>query len=591
MHNKVKVRHLLRPFIILCLFLITATTISSSIAAPEDAENNKRRVNIPHFSGTPHWDESAVFWFGENGTHTANAPNYTDVRVYYTNDTLQVRFTVVDYRLWYNPGATVATDLTEWDAVALYLDTNQDGATTPQSDDYIFMTGGHTGTNHTPYKRQGRGNGSSWGAWSGSWTNWGTMSTSLNGVGPNNNSDLDFGWTGGFAIPFSSLGISGPPSEGTVWGVGVQLFDKDSSTGILTPEVWPENFDEGKPSTWAEFHFGDADYESSNETMTGSTTIRSSSPTDNTVEDSWMGGNGLCNGGHEGDNEANYGDDTRLFVGTETAETHFPCFNKSYLRFSLDDVPDNKVILSATMTLHLWGNADPTQAQPSWMHLFSIKDNWNEMSIHWNNAPMAFENIDAIWVNPYSQQTIEWPGDPYSWNATQAVAEAYAEGDPVSFALYGSDTEQHSSKYMTSSEIGNWNAEGRPTLVIEWGNAGLQTELSKTASTPSAEQGETIEYTISFKGIGEVMSFVDDLPTGVSAPTDMDAGLNYSGHQISWNGSPAVGELVTLSYSVTVATGTSQALINEVTLSPTGETAAVTVLANPISAFLPFVTK
>ncbi len=118
-------------------------------------------------------------------------------------------------------------------------------------------------------------------------------------------------------------------------------------------------------------------------------------------------------------------------MGTETAETHFPCFNKSYLRFAPDTIPPGKEIISATMTLYLWGNAGytPSDPQPSWVHLFSIKDPWVETTITWNNAPLAYENVNAIRMNPYSQPgNIQWPGDAYTWDATQAVAEAYAAG-------------------------------------------------------------------------------------------------------------------------------------------------------------------
>jgi len=52
--------------------------------------------------------------------------------------------------------------------------------------------------------------------------------------------------------------------------------------------------------------------------------IRAASPTDNTVEDAWMGGGGTCGGGHEGGSEVNHGDDTGLFVGTETAPSTNP---------------------------------------------------------------------------------------------------------------------------------------------------------------------------------------------------------------------------------------------------------------------------
>jgi hypothetical protein len=234
---------------------------------------------------------------------------------------------------------------------------------------------------------------------------------------------------------------------------------------------------------------------------TGSTMIRAASPLDNTVEDAWLGGGGTCASGHEGGTEINHGNDASLFTGSEVAETHFPCFNKSYLRFALNAVPADKVIISATLTLHHWGNADPGQAQPSWVHLFSITDPWEEMAIHWNNAPLAQENIAATWVNPLTSFP-GWPGVAYHWDATQAVAEAYAGNQAVNLAIYSSDSAQHSSKYLTSSETGmddppaywNWNQEGRPTLRILWGDPSFT--LNVNPAMQSINVGETSVHTI-----------------------------------------------------------------------------------------------
>lgn len=37
-------------------------------------------------------------------------------------------------------------------------------------------------------------------------------------------------------------------------------------------------------------------------------------------------------------------------------------------------------------------------------------------------------------------------------------------------ALYAADTPYGTGKYFTASESGSWNAAGRPTLIVEWGN-------------------------------------------------------------------------------------------------------------------------
>lgn len=491
-----------------------------------------RRVNIRHFDENVSWARSALFWFGENEV-SLPGKNYTDVRTAYTDNGLQIRVTVVDYFLWYNTNATSSDDLTQYDAVTIYIDTAPNASTTPQINSYQFLIAARHWQDMDNYVRQARGTGSGWDInWipSNAWTAYSTMSWGCN-PGPNNNDcSVDFGWTAFFTIPWSTFGLSAPPAESTVWHYAVQLYDRDNQppAGAVAPEYWPETFTENNPSTWAELHFGYADYQPVPTSPQGTTVIRAASPTDNTVEDSWMGGGGWCNSGQEGDkqgSETNHGNDSELFVGNETAETNFPCFNKSYLRFSLDDIPAGKKIISANLTLHLWGNANEELAQPSWIHLFSIKDPWTESGITWNNAPLAQENIAVTKVDPL-RSFPGWPGIPYNWDATQAVAEAYADGEPVNLALYSSDSAEHSSKYFTASEAGDWDAVGRPTLTIVWGSAN---PLSITPAAQAIAPGRETSYTLHIDPAADFGSTVD---ISVSPPSS-DLQLSLSDTTVS----------------------------------------------------------
>ncbi len=58
--------------------------------------------------------------------------------------------------------------------------------------------------------------------------------------------------------------------------------------------------------------------------------------------------------------------------------------------------------------LHQFGGSDPTQAYPSLIQVFTIGQNWDESTITWNNAPLAFENVSQAWVNPTTFPG--WPG-------------------------------------------------------------------------------------------------------------------------------------------------------------------------------------
>ena len=601
-----KLRLLLRVAISLCLLSLLHGSLdrwSSASPARAQSPTPSRRVNVPYFSsvvGDAQWDQAAIFWFGKN-EQGVPSKNYADVRVAYSATALHIRVVVVDYYLWYDQNPAPADDLTQYDAVAVYLDVAHDRGATPQADDYFLLDGARPWPNDSApqYHRQGQGNGSGWSTgWGGSWTDTEAMQWSCN-PGPNDNTcGIDYGWTAIYTIPWATLGLSGPPREETLWGLGVVLYDRDDNSpgGYVAPEYWPETFAADSPATWGELHFGSAHYHPLPAAPAGSTIIRAASPTDNTVEDAWLGGGGTCGGGHEGGSEINHGGDTSLFVGSETAPTHFPCFNKSYLRFSLDAIPPGKTIISATLRLHHWSNADPSQAQPSWVHLFTIQEPWEEMAIHWNNAPLAQENVAATWIYPITQ-SVPWPGNPYEWDATQAVAEAYAAGQPVGLAIYSSDTEQHSSKYLTSSETGNWNAEGRPTLNVVWGQP--TAALNKQVWPINATNGQVVTYTLSWSGAGQALTMTDTLPNGLSDPASIIASsgsVNYNPgtRQVVWTGTPSADQAVTVTFLATVQIDGPLALHNTAVLAADDETVSsdtATILIDGHRVYLPLATE
>jgi hypothetical protein len=95
---------------------------------------------------------------------------------------------------------------------------------------------------------------------------------------------------------------------------------------------------------------------------------------------------------------------------------------------------------------------------------------WNETTIAWNNAPLALQNLGRSWVNPAAPPFPGWPGVPYSWDVSGAVAEAYSHGEPLRLAMYSADWAMNSGKYFSSSDTEDWNAAARPTLQVTWGD-------------------------------------------------------------------------------------------------------------------------
>ncbi len=467
------------------LVLLLALIIVSALPQhPATAATAPRRVNAPRFEGDVDWSSAAIFWFGKVGWDgkakqaPIPGPNYVDMRVAYTPANLQVMVTVVDYYLWYNQNPQPADDLTQYDAVALYLDTAGARSSAPQPGDYRFLSGWRGGdANDNRWHRQARGTGAGWDtSWNGAWTD--RPGSQWSDTGPNNNGgNIDYGWASTFFIPWSTLGLNGPPDGKTV-GMGVQLFDRDAQppAGAGPIQTWPEALDAQRPATWSELHLGLAGYSAPFASIEGQATIRRG-VAGSQVIDATVGADGSCNNGHNGDpDEPLQGDsETSLFVESQAAITDFPCFSRSYLRFGLNQVPAGKVIVRAELTLHLWGTAGNLNSSnpgdrptTSFVQLFSVDGEWTEAGLTWNNSPLARQHLSGTWVKPTGLE-INWPKVPYTWDATAAVAEAYAAGKPLDIALYTADTNMHSSKYFTSSDAEDWNALGRPTLVVTWG--------------------------------------------------------------------------------------------------------------------------
>ncbi|OGO05527.1 MAG: hypothetical protein A2Y73_05650 [Chloroflexi bacterium RBG_13_56_8] len=587
-----------RPLAIALLILLVG------LQPPAQAQGSPiRRVNVPYFAGEVNWTEedwtqAAVFWFGKVDL-TLPGRNYVDVRVAYSDEVLAIFANVVDYYIWYDPNATPSTDLTQYEAMGVYLDTAHDEASAPQQDDYFFLSGLHLYENAAYYRREARGNGAAWDAsYSVDWED-GTYASWWCNPGPNSNDcGRDFGWWSYLYIPWSAVGRSGPPASGETWGLGVILYDHDNQppAGAVSPQFWPEAFSSTTPSTWGEVVFSPDPYQPLPATPQDTVMIRRGEGT-SLVEDAWVGGGGTCSGGHEGDPDGdNHGDDTNLFVADQELIADFPCFSKSYLRFGLDSIPSGKVILSATLTLHHYSNAQPSDAQPSLIQLFTVDNVWAEDTLTWNSAPLAQENLSRTWVEPVTADP-DWPGIPYDWDATQAVAQAYAAGEPLSIALYSADTPMHSSKYFTSSETGDWNAVGRPTLRVLWGDPVVTVE--KQASPGTVTAGEVVTYSIRLTGSGQSMTLTDDLPQGVSAPgsiqaSEGSASYNAGLRRVTWQGTPAIGQPVVVTFSVNVEVGGPTALHNTAVLTDPAAgvlSDTVTVLVDPLTTKLPLIIK
>jgi hypothetical protein len=438
-----------------------------------------RKVNIPDFGGEAvagqNFSEMAIFWFGR----ISPSDNYTDVRVGYNNSGLSFVLSIFDRLLWYDSSPS-PSDLTRWDSVTLYLSQN-----TSLENSMRFTA--QINTNGDP----NRANWQLAEHWvSSSWTIVPLSFTTTTGLrwedyntGGLNNNQNNRGWVANYIIPFSSLGLS-KPSQGTEWKMALILHDRDDANGTTILESsWPENAQPNQPSTWGNVHFGLASYTPSQGFSAGTTTIRNKL-NGAVVPDAAVGGTtgNLCppDPDYIWNNWANqnHGSDGDFNIQNQSDLADWPCFSKYYVTFPLNSLPSSKVILNATLTLYHWGNSGaltgPNLAQPSYIQVSTVKQDWSETNLTWNNAPLAFENITQAWVNPTPNcgngGALNWPCTPRTWDITGAVIEAYQSGKPISLVLYSSDEAYHSGKFFTTSDVDDWDADGRPTLTITWKN-------------------------------------------------------------------------------------------------------------------------
>lgn len=546
--------------------------------APADAP--VRRVNVWKTPGGPVDDDTAaIFWFGHETDH--NLYNYVDVRVGYTEQALRIFVTVVDYNLWERPSEEHDPRL--YDAVAVYLDTQGHRSGPPQADDYFLANGWRSWPNgNTPsYHRAGRGNGSTWDeSWSAAWVE--SVGANWYDTGPNNNgncpavrSDCDAGWATVITVTFSDLGLAGAPPAGTAFGLGVYLYDRDAAepAGLVEPAaVWPEGFAAEDVGTWGKMVFDPPPYVPGPGLPEGTSVIRRGLGS-SVVADAYVGGDGNCDGGYLGGGDINHGSEG-LFVASQSLVADFPCWSKSYLRFGLEEIPPGKTILSATLTLHLWGNAGytPSLSLPSYIHLFSVAEDWNELDpngIVWNNAPLAWENLAATWVYARTDGGPDFPGVPTAWDATQAVAEAYGAGRPLNIVLYTADTHFDSSKYFVSSdESSDWIPEAKPTLRVVWGEPipGAQ----KTVQPATARTGDVLTYTLRLVGAGTTLYLHDPIPPGTTyVPGSARGGASYDegNHRIEWNGALSASAVLSFTFGVTVTANGPQTIVNTATIT------------------------
>ena len=438
-------------------------TISIPLVYKSSFLPNAPRVNAPYFDGNITLWRSAVFWFGQVGvTH-----NYADVRVGYNSNDLLVHLNVFDRLIWFDETPS-PVDLTAWDGASLYLNLHGNTGEAPSADSFRFDGQVRWWLDPALYQAGYQGNGSDWQPIDVPFTvDGGWVSETL----PNNTTN-DVGWSVVFRIPFSSLGLAWPPASGAIWGLGLALHDRDDAAGSPIPDqLWPTGMQSQAPATWGQIRFGLPVFNPPGISPAGTTTVRHLLD-GAVVKDSMVGGGFNCGGSLNRWTQwgfANYAHTTQLNVQNQAQLGDWPCFSKIYLTFPLSSIPQGKTILSAILTLHQFGNSDPSEADSSLIQVLAIASEWDESTLNWNNTPLAWENVSQAWVEALPGYP-GYPGIPRQWDLSRAVAQVYPSGSPLRLAMYSADYPMHSGKYFYSSDMDDYAAITRPTLTVVWGD-------------------------------------------------------------------------------------------------------------------------
>jgi len=284
-----------------------------------------RRVNVPQFEEGIEFEQTAILWYGKVNAQE----NYSDVRLGYNSNELYIHVAIADRLLWYDSSPSAA-DLARWDAVSVYLnlDGNTGDSLGPRS--YLFKGQLNWWEPRADFQAAYQWSGSSWVRASLPFT----TVTDWKGYPQPNDGQDDRGWWMQFDIPFASLGLSGPPPQGALWGLALITHDRDDAAGSPIPDkTWPQEMQAGQPRTWGQLRFGLPVYSPPGEATAGQSYTIRHGLNGASVADGMVGGNSLCGEGLDFWTEwgqKNYDGAEQVNVQNEYDISDWPCFSKFY---------------------------------------------------------------------------------------------------------------------------------------------------------------------------------------------------------------------------------------------------------------------
>lgn len=532
-------------------------------------------IHVPYFSSHANPGQGAVFWLGK----VEHATNYADVRIAYDDQALVFIMHIFDRRVSYDDKATGGSDLTQFDSVSLYLDTQSDLAAPPAASSRRFDAAMSWWEGRDNYQRAFSWDGSSWQA--------GTVPFETEAgfrANPNDDSD-DRGWTLQYRVPFASMALGSTPTPGSAIRMALTLHDRDElDQPVLPDQFWPSGAAMDQPATWGHIIFGAPSYTTPSVVDAKLLTLRHG--VDGVVvPDAAVGGHSVCGYKYDpnyfdGWGEANYAGYAQVNVQNQWDVADWPCFSKYYIAFPLDGLPEASGVVSATLTMYMFGNAGygPGDAKPSHLQAARVAEDWTEKTLTWNNAPPVLENYTWSWVEPVDNPN-DYSGRPRTWDLSRGVADAHASGRPLRLVIYSTDGDYHSGKYFWAAEA---DQEVRPRLDIMWGALGFS--LTTSAVRQMIRSGETAQFDVNIEALrtGESVT----IEVGASTPPGLQVAADPQ--QMAAPGGKAV---ITLKDTI----GTQDARVYRVPVtvrsSADTRTSELIVFVNGRQLFLPAVRR
>jgi hypothetical protein len=288
---------------------------------------------------------------------------------------------------------------------------------------------------------------------------------------------------------------------------------------VLADQHWPGEAKVDQPATWGRIALGVPAYTAPSILAPQQLTLRHG--IDGVIApDAGVGGHSTCGTEYnpnffDGWGEANYTGLAQFNIQNQWDVADWPCFSKFYITFPLDALPPASSVVSATLTMYMFGNAGYASgdAKPSYMQVARVAEDWSELTLTWNNAPPVMENYTWSWVQPVDNPQ-DYTGRPRTWDLSRAVADAHASGQPIRLVVYSTDGEYHSGKYFWSAEA---DRDVRPRLDITWATAGFA--LKTVPVKQMIRSGETAQYVLDIQSLrtGESVT----LEVGPSTPAEI----------------------------------------------------------------------